>query len=222
MFVILTLIASELYFFKKRSTISDHVKKCEKTIPKIIVLDGNIGAGKTTFLKALSRITNISIELEPVEEFLHPINLLELAYTDPYLSQKGFNDIMIRQMKTILSKHSGRDYIIMERGLYSCEMFTNVAYQRGKLTLSEKDALMQQIQDGYRAMNLPPIPSAFVYLDTAANQCIRNIRKRNRKGKERIDIDFLQLLEQEQRQHISKQANVLALKLSDMELFNHE
>ena len=56
-----------------------------KNVPRIVVLEGNIGAGKTTFLTALKTMVDIPIIMEPVQPMLYPVNLLELAHTQPFI-----------------------------------------------------------------------------------------------------------------------------------------
>ena len=116
----------------------------QKDIPTIIVLDGDIGAGKTTLFTFCK--LDAYVVLEPVEEMLHPVNLLELAYTNPFLSQRCIMKIMKQQMLNIL-KNNNKSVILMERGIYSCEIFINVAYRHGNIPFKERDLLLLELQN---------------------------------------------------------------------------
>ena len=183
----------------------------QKNIPTIVVLEGNIGAGKTTLLTFCK--IDAYVVLESVEEMLHPVNLLELAYTNPFLS--CIMKIMKQQMLNIL-KNKNKSVILMERGIYSCEMFINVAYIHGNILLKERDLLLLELKNVIHDLQIPPIPAGFIYLDTPIVQCVENIHKRKRRGEEKLDRDYLEILAQEQRKHMEKQEKVLHLKYSQI------
>ena len=49
MFSLFSVITSELYLYWKRYDMVEEGRLALKNVPRIVVLDGNIGAGKTLF-----------------------------------------------------------------------------------------------------------------------------------------------------------------------------
>ena len=56
----------------------------ETVLPSTLIVEGNVGAGKSTFLKMLDRYLNAQLVLEPHERWqdINGDNLLEKFYTD--------------------------------------------------------------------------------------------------------------------------------------------
>ena len=210
MFTLFSVITSELYLYWKRYDMVEEGRLALKNVPRIVVLEGNIGAGKTTFLTALKTMVDTPIIMEPVQQMLYPINLLELAHTHPFISQMHILNIMKRQMQNILKKH-GKEVILMERGIYSCDVFIKVSYKLGKITLDERNILMKELHKAKRELEIPPFPTKFIYLDTPVGTCLSNIRKRNRKGEEKLNLRYLQMVAQEQKNHLRKHDDVMFL-----------
>jgi deoxynucleoside kinase len=88
-----------------------------------IVVEGNIGAGKTTFLNHFRNITTIDVYEEPVSRWqnVNGHNLLEQLYNDPLNSSHAFQSYV---MLTMLEQHrhkSKKLAKIMERSIFSAK-----------------------------------------------------------------------------------------------------
>ena len=70
MFSFFSVITSELYLYWKRCNMVEEGILALKNVPRIVVLDGNIGAGKTTFLTALKTMVDTPIIMEPVQDMV--------------------------------------------------------------------------------------------------------------------------------------------------------
>lgn len=53
--------------------------------PFTVVVEGNIGSGKTTFLNHFDKFAKVDVKTEPVEKWrdVNGHNLLQLMYEDP-------------------------------------------------------------------------------------------------------------------------------------------
>ena len=70
MFTLFSVITSELYLYWKRYDMVEEGRLALKNVPRIVVLDGNIGAEKTTFLTALKTMVDTPIITEPVQDMV--------------------------------------------------------------------------------------------------------------------------------------------------------
>ena len=70
MFSFFSVFTSELYLYWKRYDMVEEGRLALKNVPRIVVLDGNIGAGKTTFLTALKTMVDTPIIMEPVQDMM--------------------------------------------------------------------------------------------------------------------------------------------------------
>jgi deoxyadenosine/deoxycytidine kinase len=145
-----------------------------------IVLEGNIGSGKSTILTELK--TPLEKQFEPVEKF----SLLEAYYKDPY---RYANDLQIQ----VADVHLEVEKIftaptVFERTIEtSIHIFSSMAYDDHMITRS-------QFEDLKLKLNESTAVSAFIYIDVDLDACMERIKKRGRPGEENIKKDYLQKL----------------------------
>ena len=176
-----------------------------------IIVEGNIGAGKTTILEKFkdetqlwlneffpTLIEKIKIEVwtEPIESWTNDQgrNLLEEYYTKPGHSAKLFQTLIQLQyfqqtagLKNI--RHNDNTTIlivIMERSLYSGELvFMEIAKEIGLLTSEEH----QELKNTYNVMcqgNRFWTPfDGLIYLSTDPKTCWERINSRGRPAETR-------------------------------------
>uniref|UniRef100_A0A0V0J8Y6 Deoxynucleoside kinase n=1 Tax=Schistocephalus solidus TaxID=70667 RepID=A0A0V0J8Y6_SCHSO len=131
-----------------------------------VAVEGNIGCGKSTFLKYFESLSpNIEVSLEPIERwnnvkghklFLAPVRLIER------------------------SLHSGR------------HCFIEAIRQNNQISHSDVEVLHEFYKFG---RDLPFCKlDLIVYLRSSPEVCAERIRRRHRRGEEGISMDYLQQL----------------------------
>ena len=162
---------------------------------KIYALEGNIGAGKTTVLKLMSKtFKDVEFVEEPVKEWqnLGGENLLESFYKDP--ERWGFSFefySMLTKIQSLLkAANSEKPIIIIERSILSNKLFMDLSKELGKLNPMEYKMLLNTYE--FYLQNVYPQLSGVIYLDTPVDECVKRIIKRNRGEECSIDKNYLE------------------------------
>jgi deoxyadenosine/deoxycytidine kinase len=147
---------------------------------KKIVLEGNIGSGKSTILTEL-RIP-LEKQFEPVEKF----TLLEAYYKDPY---RYANDLQnqVADVHLEVEKFLSTPTIFERTIETSIHIFSSMAYDDNMITRNQFEDLKAKLNES------TPV-SAFIYIDVDLETCMGRIKKRGRPGEENIKKAYLQKL----------------------------
>lgn len=165
----------------------------------LLVLEGNIGAGKSTFLKILKENLDIDIIFEPTNKWQHVgegENLLNLFYTDikrwAYTFQSyAFITRVEAQLEALAnSKH---DVQILERSVY-CDRycFAQNCFESGDMSALEWQIYKEWFSwlvEGHLQK-----PDGFIYLQASPKVCKQRLEKRNRSEEVGVSIEYLQKL----------------------------
>lgn len=155
-----------------------------------IILEGNIGSGKTTLTDALrAPYPDAHVHTEAVGNWQ---DLLELFYTAP--SQWA----LPLSLQVMLSHHVYRavppeTMYVLERCPLSCRhVFTQLLFNDGTMPQHHWD-LFRQFSDelGWE----PTATDLIMYIDTPVDVCLERITARARRGEEHIDVHYLRRLE---------------------------
>ena len=162
---------------------------------KIFALEGNIGAGKTTILKLLSKnFQDIEFVEEPVNQWqnLGGQNLLEAFYKDPVRWGFSFEFYsMLTKIQSLLkAANSEKPIIIIERSIISNKLFIDLSKELGKLDTMEYKMLINTYE--FYLQNVYPQLNGIIYLDTPVDECIKRIIKRNRGEECTIEKSYLE------------------------------
>ncbi len=129
------------------------------TPPRFIIVDGNIGAGKSSLLRIAGHAfgQKVKILCEPTHRWTNHYcsrtkqvhNFLEMQNKEPraaFVVQSFIMNTMIRQVSEISDDVRDTDkFVLMERGPLSClEVFTEAAYAQGRVLDSELAVLYDQ------------------------------------------------------------------------------
>lgn len=149
-----------------------------------LVLDGNIGCGKSTIIKKI--IENNSFDLtvhnEPLKDW---DDWLKLFYSDMTKYSFGFQMRVLKSHLNNKNIQSG----IFERSPLSCqEVFGKLLHEDNQMTDLEWN-LTQEFQQDYGW-----IPNLVVYLRCDPNICLERIKQRNRNSENTITLDYLKRL----------------------------
>ena len=164
---------------------------------KIYALEGNIGAGKTTILKIISKqFKDVEFVEEPVKQWqnLGGMNLLDSFYSDPQRWGFSFEFYsMLTKIQALLkAAESDKPIIIIERSILSNKVFMDLSYELGKLDKMEYCILMNTYN--FYIQNVYPQLAGIIYLDTPVNECIKRITKRNRGEECNIEKSYLEAI----------------------------
>jgi deoxyadenosine/deoxycytidine kinase len=168
----------------------------------IFTVEGIVGAGKTSFLKALEQTKFDKphvILLEPVDEWM---NLRLDGHDQPSIFEKFYNDkerygfmfqlyalyTRIKQLMTIQTENPD-SIIICERSYLSDKYIFAQLLKDMKLLTNEEYHVYQLWHD--LSVTISPKFAGVIYLNTDPSICVSRILQRQRKGEEKISFDYI-------------------------------
>ena len=181
-------------------------------------VEGNIGSGKSTFLKKLS--TEFKVVQEPVDEWskmrnANGKNILEEFYEDPERNAYLFQSIAFRsRVKNITDLDES---VIVERSIYTDRMvFAEVCKEDGNINEIEWNDYTEWFDFVVKHIGFKP--KGFIYLRTDPEKSYERINKRKRSGESNISMDYLKKLHERHDKWLMD-ANVPVLVLDVTEEF---
>jgi len=191
------------------------VKRPKNPVVRIISLEGNIGAGKTSIADYILQTyhendnvvlingqrVNIIVSKEPLNEFEKDVTDF---YENPqfgrgYLLQSKI--LVIRSRRTfhmlqeaeLMCKRTGLDtFVVIDRSLYGDEFFARTCFELGHMDESEYSTYntIWQLMDEIINKKL----SAVIYVNTNVEKCLERIKLRGREMEKGIKTDYLDSL----------------------------
>lgn len=152
-----------------------------------VVIDGLIGAGKSTQANLVSNSLNLNVVKEPIEEWP-----LDLFYSDP--RRWGF--LMQTAVLTSFTKLKGMDGIFERSPQSSKEVFWRNLVQSGVVSKRE-DEVFQKLYD-----TLSWEPDCTIFIDKDPELCFEHIKKRNQAGDSGVTVQYLQTLDYHYKNYI--------------------
>ena len=178
-------------------------------------VEGNIGSGKSTFLKKLS--AEFKTVQEPVDEWTkicneNGKNILEEFYEDPQRNAYLFQSIAFRsRIRNISDLKEG---VIIERSIYTDRLvFAEVCKEEGNINDIEWDDYTSWFDFVVKHIGFKP--KGFIYLRTDPETSYKRIKKRDRSGESSISLDYLDKLHQRHDKWLMAEPNVLVLDVTD-------
>ena len=189
----------------------------------IISIDGNIGSGKTTFVKELSQRLNENNGLkyiylqEPVDEWEkvtdnNNVSLLKKFYQDVKSYAFSFQMMAfisrISLLRRTLEAHPENHVIICERSVFTDKnVFAKMLYNQGLIEEVNYKIYNMWFDELIRDIQFNKV----IYLNTGPSSCLKRIKTRNRTGEESISEEYLQTLNDYHLEWLSTEANVLEI-----------
>jgi deoxyadenosine/deoxycytidine kinase len=156
---------------------------------RVIIIEGQIGVGKTTMGELLERELGITLFRELQHEETH--TLLDRFYSDQrrwaFTLQIHFLNERFRMIKEIRRSGGGA----LDRSIYGDRIFAEVIHEDGTMTDEEfmtYDTLLDNMLEHVES------PDLLIYLDCSVDTAVERIRKRNRGLEGGIPRDYLERL----------------------------
>lgn len=164
------------------------------------VVDGNVGAGKSTFLRIIQHYLPVHIIYEPHKKWQQVIsgeNLLEKFYRDTprwgYTFQTYAFVTRVMEQEEHARKFSSIPAHILERSVFSDRYcFAAACFELGNISALEWKLYREWFSwlvDQYVTK-----PKGFIYLQTDPAVCYQRLVKRNRQEESEVSLDYLTLL----------------------------
>ena len=167
----------------------------------LVILEGNIGAGKSTFLRILADNLNfVDPIFEPTNKWQHnnaQNNLLDLFYQDTqrwaYTFQSYAFITRIQAQLEHLNQQFQKDVQILERSVY-CDRycFAKNCFEMGTINSFEWNIYKEWF--AWLAEKYAPKPTGFIYLQTKPETCFQRLQKRSRSEETGISLNYLSSL----------------------------
>lgn len=176
----------------------------------IYFLEGNIGSGKSTFLKIISseieskNIKNVEVIYEPVDIW-QGMGLLEKFYQDRERWGYTFQNIaFITKMMEIDKLDSKKTYIIERSPYTDMNCFAKLCYEDGCMSEMEWNAYNLWFNHYVDKINHE---IKFIDLKTAPNVCMERMRARDRNEEVAVPIEYLESLDKKHHEWLSNKSD---------------
>ena len=189
--------------------------------PKVYwaILEGNIGAGKSSCLDTLKRFSQetnsdwFRVAPEPIQSFCR-LDAPQDINLEEYYKSKSSVDKMLFQIKVVRcllerqrlmfesAKNEGKDLVyLVERGLGSSLNFVEAQEADGLLQPRHAYQLKQLISE---IMATLPAPDLSIYLNIAPEIALGRVHWRGREGETHITLGYLRNLQTSLQRHLGR------------------
>ena len=160
------------------------------------LLEGNIGAGKTTFLRLIQeRLPEIAVVFEPLHNWQkerYGQSLLENFYKDPARWAYTMETLTMacRVQEHLREQENPNPFRLMERSIYSGHyVFATNDYHNEFLQEIEWQVYLEWFNFLVTGRAKPP--QGFIYLRTESEVAYQRILKRSRSAESTISLDYI-------------------------------
>jgi deoxyadenosine/deoxycytidine kinase len=182
-------------------------------LPCVISLEGNIGAGKSTFLRIMERHLAITAIFEPHTKWQQvggTDNILQRFYDQPqrwaYTFQSYAFVTRVMEQEQYARKSPG-SIQVLERSVYSDRYcFAKNAHDQGMMNALEWKLYQEWFSwlvDGYVAQ-----PAGFIYLRTSPETCYERLKKRGRIEERNVTLEYLKTIHQKHEQWLIQREDI--------------
>jgi len=190
--------------------------------PRLVSLEGNIGAGKSTLIREMQEKYGDSSSFGKHVLFLpEPVafwqtfvdsktkkNILDLFYENPkkyaftfqMLAFQSRYELLRTTIENIRKEGTAIDTIVMERSLDAdYHIFAKTMFENGTLEETEWEIYRFVTRERLAEFGV----SGIIWLDVPAAECYNRVQKRGREGEEGVTLDYLRGCEEAHREWLS-------------------
>lgn len=177
------------------------------------IVEGNIGAGKTTFLRMIQQHIDIQIVYEPVNRWQDVNgtgNLLEQFYNDTkrwaytFQSYAFVTRVIEQEMQARKNPHPAQ---LLERSVFSDRYcFAKNCFEHGNM--SELEWTLYQEWFTWLVESYMTKPKGFIYLRAEPEICHQRLTIRNRHEESSVPLDYLEQLHNKHEQWLIHKQDV--------------
>ncbi|XP_032596639.1 deoxynucleoside kinase isoform X2 [Drosophila grimshawi] len=179
-----------------KECISKGQKFAQNTQPYTVLIEGNIGSGKTTFLNYFQKYKNeVTLITEPVEKWrnVNGVNLLDKMYKDPKKWAMPFQSYVTLTLLQAHTAATDKKLKILERSIYSARYcFVENMYRNGSLEPGMYNTLQEWFKFIDEAIHVQA--DLIIYLRTSPEVAYERIRERARSEESCVPLKYLQEL----------------------------
>ncbi len=163
-----------------------------------LVVEGNIGAGKSTFLKLLNSYLDVQPVFEPHQKWqnVDGENLLDKFYKDTKRWAYTFQTyaFISRVMEhDYYLKNSANQILILERSVFSDRYcFAKNSFEMG--VMNDLEWQLYKEWFAWLVYQYTTLPTGFIYLQTSPQVCYDRMRVRSRSEEATVSLDYLKML----------------------------
>jgi deoxyadenosine/deoxycytidine kinase len=177
-----------------------------------LVVEGNIGAGKSTFLKLLNSYLAIQPVFEPHQKWqnIDGDNLLDKFYKDTKRWAYTFQTyaFISRVMEhDYYIKNSPSQVLVLERSVFSDRYcFAKNSYEMNVMNHLEWQLYKEWF--AWLVYQYTVMPTGFIYLQTNPQICYDRMRMRSRTEESAVSLDYLKMLHEKHENWLVKKDGV--------------
>ncbi len=179
------------------------------------ILEGNIGAGKSTFLKLIQKqVPSLAIGYEPLGDWQKQVfgeSLLTSFYAEPQRWAYAMETfaMLSRVREHIKDQESRESHLLVERSIYSGHYcFALNSYRNGFMSPLEWNMYHSWFNFLIPGKCKPPF--GFIYLRVSPSIALDRIKKRSRDGESSIPLAYLEQLHECHEDFLVKKKDVLS------------
>ncbi|KAL5015238.1 hypothetical protein ScPMuIL_009508 [Solemya velum] len=160
-----------------------------------VAVEGNIGSGKSTFLKYFENVPGVEVIPEPVSKWkdVNGHNTLDLMYKDANRWSLAFQSYVQLTMMGVHNVNCGSKIKMMERSIYSARYCFVENLYKGGLLPDVDYAILSEFYDWIQSNENTHV-DLIVYLQSDPLICQERIQMRNRYEEKKVPIEYLQSL----------------------------
>ncbi len=166
-----------------------------------LAVEGNIGVGKTTFLRLLGERLGASVVYEPHQrwQMVGSENLLDRFYHDPHRWAYAFQLYVITTRLEEQHRQSANGLVLYERSLDSDFIFAQNCFESGWMSGIEWD-MYRTSHQFLRSLSVDLAPQVFIYLRAEPEVCYQRMMKRCRSEEAAVPLAYITKIHEQHEQ----------------------
>ncbi len=180
----------------------------------MFIVEGNIGVGKSTFLRLVSEhLKNVSVSLEPLNDWqknIGGVNILDNFYSDPQRWAYTFETLtlMSRVKGYLFEQENSNKLHMVERSIYSGHYcFAKNCHETGLLSDIEYNIYLEFFN--LLVNKKCKIPTGFIYLKVSPEIALERIKKRSRSAENLIPLSYIEQIDQKHEQFLIQKSGII-------------